>query len=288
MLDPHPCRSSSRVGRDGPAQPVCSRAVFFLQSQNLFPAWQRPSIAAHAMKGERNVTEASAAAPRFWSKALPPRASNSCSAIPAARCFRSMTRCSARTASATSSSGTKQAPPMRPKAMRAPPASPAWCSSRPAPARPTRHRHCRCLHGFDPAGRHHRAGADRPDRLGRVPGMPIRSASRATAPSTIIWSKTRPNSPPRSCTRRSASPPTGRPGPVVIDIPKDVQIASGLVPKASQKQRNRYNPRTEGGAAEITRGRDDRQSQARRCSTPAAASSIPGRRRRCCAGTAGS
>jgi hypothetical protein len=43
-----------------------------------------------------------------------------------------------RAASATSSSATKQARPMPPKAMPAPPASPAWCWSPPAPARPMR------------------------------------------------------------------------------------------------------------------------------------------------------
>ncbi|MEL0211067.1 MAG: thiamine pyrophosphate-dependent enzyme [Novosphingobium sp.] len=43
----------------------------------------------------------------------------------------------------------------------------------------------------------------------------------------------------------------GRPGPVVIDIPKDVQIASAPWSSAAPQQRNRYAPQTEGGASEI-------------------------------------
>ncbi|MFC4192697.1 biosynthetic-type acetolactate synthase large subunit [Novosphingobium lubricantis] len=43
----------------------------------------------------------------------------------------------------------------------------------------------------------------------------------------------------------------GRPGPVVIDIPKDVQIASAPWSSAAPQQRNRYSPQTEGGAKEI-------------------------------------
>lgn len=43
----------------------------------------------------------------------------------------------------------------------------------------------------------------------------------------------------------------GRPGPVVIDIPKDVQIATAVWSSAAPQQRNRYSPQTEGGASEI-------------------------------------
>lgn len=43
----------------------------------------------------------------------------------------------------------------------------------------------------------------------------------------------------------------GRPGPVVIDIPKDVQIATAAWSSAAPQQRNRYAPQTEGGAKEI-------------------------------------
>jgi acetolactate synthase-1/2/3 large subunit len=43
----------------------------------------------------------------------------------------------------------------------------------------------------------------------------------------------------------------GRPGPVLIDIPKDVQIASARYDGVAPQQRNRYNPQVEGGAKEI-------------------------------------
>lgn len=44
---------------------------------------------------------------------------------------------------------------------------------------------------------------------------------------------------------------TGRPGPVVIDIPKDVQIATAAFPEGPVQRRNRYNPQLAGGEAEI-------------------------------------
>ncbi|EIZ79556.1 acetolactate synthase I/II/III large subunit [Novosphingobium sp. Rr 2-17] len=44
---------------------------------------------------------------------------------------------------------------------------------------------------------------------------------------------------------------TGRPGPVLIDIPKDVQIASAILPDGPTQRRQRYNPRTEGTSDEI-------------------------------------
>jgi len=46
---------------------------------------------------------------------------------------------------------------------------------------------------------------------------------------------------------------TGRPGPVLIDIPKDVQIASATLHDGAPQRRNRYTPRTEGTAEEIER-----------------------------------
>lgn len=44
---------------------------------------------------------------------------------------------------------------------------------------------------------------------------------------------------------------TGRPGPVLIDIPKDVQIASAAWNDGPTQRRQRYAPRTQGTAAEI-------------------------------------
>ncbi|MCW1381771.1 biosynthetic-type acetolactate synthase large subunit [Novosphingobium sp. KCTC 2891] len=43
----------------------------------------------------------------------------------------------------------------------------------------------------------------------------------------------------------------GRPGPVVIDIPKDVQIAQAAWSQVAPQQRNRYNPQVEAPADDI-------------------------------------
>jgi acetolactate synthase-1/2/3 large subunit len=45
----------------------------------------------------------------------------------------------------------------------------------------------------------------------------------------------------------------GRPGPVLIDIPKDVQIASAAFHEAGPQRRNRYHPQTESAADDIAR-----------------------------------
>ncbi|MGN6356527.1 MAG: biosynthetic-type acetolactate synthase large subunit [Novosphingobium sp.] len=46
---------------------------------------------------------------------------------------------------------------------------------------------------------------------------------------------------------------TGRPGPVLIDIPKDVQIATAAWSEAAPQRPVRYVPQTRGGEAEIAR-----------------------------------
>jgi len=46
---------------------------------------------------------------------------------------------------------------------------------------------------------------------------------------------------------------TGRPGPVLVDIPKDVQIASAPWSDGAIQRPNRYDPRREGTAEEIAR-----------------------------------
>ena len=70
---------------------------------------------------------------------------------------------------------------------------------------------------------------------------------------------------------------TGRPGPVVVDIPKDVQFANGAYVRPTEFQHN-YRPRLDGDAARIAAGgRADRRGASGRCSTPAAASSMPAR-----------
>ncbi|ANU07895.1 biosynthetic-type acetolactate synthase large subunit [Paraurantiacibacter namhicola] len=49
---------------------------------------------------------------------------------------------------------------------------------------------------------------------------------------------------------------TGRPGPVVVDIPKNVQIASADMPNGKAKRKKRYQPRTVGAADEIAEAID--------------------------------
>jgi len=49
---------------------------------------------------------------------------------------------------------------------------------------------------------------------------------------------------------------TGRPGPVVIDIPKNVQVATTLWTDGKPQRPQRYNPRTQASDAEITRAID--------------------------------
>ena len=78
---------------------------------------------------------------------------------------------------------------------------------------------------------------------------------------------------------------SGRPGPVVVDIPKDIQFAKGAYSKPKEFQHKGYRPKLKGDADKIKAAVDrDGERQAARCSTPAAASSIPARRRAsCCA-----
>ncbi|MBW8784213.1 MAG: biosynthetic-type acetolactate synthase large subunit [Novosphingobium sp.] len=45
----------------------------------------------------------------------------------------------------------------------------------------------------------------------------------------------------------------GRPGPVLIDIPKDVQVATAMLSDAAPQRRLRYQPQIEAGADEIAR-----------------------------------
>ncbi len=49
---------------------------------------------------------------------------------------------------------------------------------------------------------------------------------------------------------------TGRPGPVVIDIPKNVQIATAMMSDGPTDRRKRYNPQTVGAAEEIAEAID--------------------------------
>ena len=72
---------------------------------------------------------------------------------------------------------------------------------------------------------------------------------------------------------------TGRPGPVVVDIPKDVQFKNGayVTPAASASSHLPAQDRS-GPGRDRQGGRDDGGGQAARSSIPAAASSIPARK----------
>ena len=49
---------------------------------------------------------------------------------------------------------------------------------------------------------------------------------------------------------------TGRPGPVLIDIPKDVQVASAMLHDGAPQRRNRYTPPSSGAEGDIARAID--------------------------------
>ena len=77
--------------------------------------------------------------------------------------------------------------------------------------------------GLGPDGRDHRPGPDAGGRQRRLPGGRHHRASRCRSPSTTSWSRTR-TSWPRALREAFHIARTGRPGPVLVDIPKDVQL----------------------------------------------------------------
>lgn len=72
----------------------------------------------------------------------------------------------------------------------------------------------------------------------------------------------------------------GRPGPVVIDLPKDIQFKAGLYAKPTSNQHKTYKPQIKGDLDRIKAAVELMASARSRFSTPAAASSIPARTRR--------
>ena len=92
--------------------------------------------------------------------------------------------------------------------------------------------------------------------------------------------------PARGVLRRHAR---AGPGPVVVDIPKDVQFATGTYVGPTNIAHKTYQPRVKGDPTAIARGRRaDGHGQAAGASTPAAASSIRARRpASCCASWCG-
>jgi acetolactate synthase-1/2/3 large subunit len=105
------------------------------------------------------------------------------------------------------------------------------------------------LSSIDSAGGHHRPGRHAADRLGRVSGGRYR---RHHAP--LLQAQLSGEGPGELAAVIDEAfqiATTGRPGPVVIDIPKDVQIATAAFPEGPVQRRNRYNPQLAGGEAEI-------------------------------------
>ncbi len=78
---------------------------------------------------------------------------------------------------------------------------------------------------------------------------------------------------------------TGRPGPVVVDIPKDVQFKKGAYIGPQSVRHRTYKPKTDPDLAQIVKAIElMAKAPSARCSIPAAASSIPARKRAgCCA-----
>ena len=154
------------------------------------------------------------------------RASTS-SAIRAARCCRSMTRCSSRRRCSTSWCGTSRARCMPPKAMRVRPARSAACWSPRARARPMR----------SPASPTRYATRSRSSCItGQVPTHLIGNDAFQECDTVGI---TRPCTKHNYLVKSIADLPrvlheafhiaaSGRPGPVVVDIPKDIQFAKGI------------------------------------------------------------
>ena len=77
----------------------------------------------------------------------------------------------------------------------------------------------------------------------------------------------------------------GRPGPVVVDLPKDIQFASGIYERPTHNGHKTYRPAFKGDAQAIQSAVElMANARAGRFSIPAAASSIPARTpRRSCA-----
>ena len=115
--------------------------------------------------------------------------------------------------------------------------------------RPRRHQHGdaarRRADGFDPDRLHHRPG--------RRPTSSATTPSRSATPSASPGRATKHNWLVRDVNDLSrvlheafyvATP--GRPGPVLVDIPKDVQFATGIYTGPSQVAHKSYRPRTKG------------------------------------------
>src|SRR6187399_3342789 len=144
-------------------------------------------------------------------------ASGICSAIPAARCFRSMTRFSSRARSSTSWCGTSRVP--------ATPPTDALMDSIPLV----------CITGQVPT---HLIGNDAFQECDTV-GI--------TRPCTKHnWLVKNVDDLARVLHEAFYVARTGRPGPVVVDIPKDIQFATGTYTGPKDVKHKTYQPRVKG------------------------------------------
>ena len=87
--------------------------------------------------------------------------------------------------------------------------------------------------------------ADPPHRLGRLPGSATRSASPAPC-TKHNWLVKDVNDLARIIHEAFYVATHGRPGPVVVDIPKDVQFATGVYIGPRSDRPQTYHPRTKG------------------------------------------
>ena len=113
-----------------------------------------------------------------------------------------------------------------------------------------RHRHRRRLHGLDSHGRHHRPGGTPLHRQGCLPGSATSRASPCPSPSTTTWSGMRKTS-ARIVKEAFHIAQTGRPGPVLIDMPKDVQTELAEFEYPDSVHLPGYRPVTEPDPAQI-------------------------------------
>ena len=100
------------------------------------------------------------------------------------------------------------------------------------------------------AGLHHRPGADLADRLGCLP----RNADTVgiTRPCTKHnWLVKDVNDLAAVMHEAFHVATTGRPGPVVVDIPKDIQFATGMYTPPQTAPRTSYQPKTHGDLEQI-------------------------------------
>jgi acetolactate synthase-1/2/3 large subunit len=130
------------------------------------------------------------------------------------------------------------------------------------------HGHCGCFPRSDPAGGHHRPGRHAADRLGRVSGSRYRRHHAPLLQAQL--SGEGPGDLAKVIDEAFQIATTGRPGPVVIDIPKDVQIATAHSPKARCSAAT-ATARLAGGEAKSRRPSSCSPTPRPRFSTPAAA-----------------